>query len=365
MKRIVYVILLISFPITMLASGFVIQGTIAGLSSGLVSVSYHNTSGDDTSITAQVINGQFNLAGKVAEPELVRLTISEGWSYNASFFLENSAITMSMVKDAGEQTAISGSASELAYEKLKPGLNEFFAHARDSKAAHEQAATMNDSHAVATADSIWARQQAGWIETLKASIAANRDNYAALYFIQWLLFKPDHMDLIKTTYMQLSPKVRDGIAGRKFLSEFDHLNRAAPGSMAPEIVGRDTLGKVQTLAAHRGKVVLLDFWSSYCGPCRQENRRMLTVYPRYHAQGFEIMSFSMDNDRSMWLAAIRADGMPWPQASDLRGGAGATPGSYDIIDLPRNVLIDRSGKIYARDLHGDDLIRAVEMLLKK
>ena len=92
---------------------------------------------------------------------------------------------------------------------------------------------------------------------------------------------------------------------------------------------------------------------------------MLPMYQKYHPQGFEIVSFSLDNERHMWTAAIEADALPWPQASDLRGGAGATPGVYDITDLPRNVLIDKTGKIYSRDLHGEDLIKAIEDLLRK
>ena len=360
-----HLILIILSPLFAISNGFILKGNIDGLQTGTVSLEYKNETGEDTALSIHFTDGRFSLSGMVQEPALVRLTFTDGWSYNLNLFLENAAINISLVKDMDEKTVITGSRSNAVYEKLKPGLNDFFAHARESKSAHEYAVMMHDDHAIAAADSLWAAQQGQWIKSISAAIATDHDNYAALYFIQWLLFKPDHMDAIKAVFMQLSPAVREGAAGKKFLADFEHLQKTAPGKLAPEINGKDTSGQTRMLASYKGKVVLLDFWASYCGPCRQENRKMLPVYQKYHAAGFDIVSFSLDNERSLWTAAIRADGLPWAQASDLRGGAGTTAGAYDITDLPRNVLIDRAGKIYAKDLHGEDLIKAIEGLLKK
>lgn len=332
-----------------------------GLQTGAVSLAYVNEAGEDTSITVSIAAGAFTIIGKVPEPELARLTITEGAPCNISFFLENASITMHLVKDEPDKTTITGSGSEIVYEKLKPGLNDFFEHARQDEAAHHQ----DNVHAIQIADSLWAMQQGQWIQTIRSAISSNKENYAALYFIRWLLFRPGNYDAILSLFRQLSPAVRNGPAGKKFMEEFEHLHQASPGQPAPEIIGTDTSGLPVTLASVKGKVVLLDFWSSYCGPCRQENHRLVTIYQKYHAAGFEILSFSLDNERSLWLQAIRADGLSWPQVSDLRGGAGATANIYDISDLPRNVLIDRTGNIYARDLHGPELIEAVEYLLTK
>jgi thiol-disulfide isomerase/thioredoxin len=361
MKNILCLILIFLCPIFALSKGFTIKGTVEGLQTGTVTLAYFNEVGEDTTLTSTITGGTFIFADRVPEPELARLTITEGWPYNISFFLENSVISLHMVKDAPEKTTITGSAPEIVYEKLEPGLNAFFENARQNEAARHQ---INNT-TIKTADSVWAVQQQQWIQTIGQTITANTENYAALYFIKWLLFKPGNYDAIYSAYMQLNPKVRNGIAGKKFMDDFEHLHRTSAGQTAPEISGKDTSGQPATLAAFRGKVILLDFWSSYCGPCRQENRRMLPVYQKYHAQGFEMISLSLDNERRLWLQAIQADGMIWPQASDLRGGAGASAGIYDITDLPRNVLIDKTGKIYAKDIHGDDLIKAVGTLLGK
>ena len=335
------------------------------LQSGTVSLTYTNEDGEDTTIKAAIVGGKFTITGFVPEPELARLSITEGWSYNTSFFLENTAIGIELVKDVPEKTRITGSASNIVYENLKPGLNDFFARARQNEAAHQQSASLPDHHAMNQADSVWFAQQGQWIQSIRNTISSNPENYAALYFIQWLLFRPNNYDSIMSVFMQLGPGVRQGLAAKKFLVEFDHKYKISPGRPAPEINGKDTSGLGVFLASFKGKIILLDFWSSYCGPCRLENRWILPVYQKYHSAGFEIISFSLDNERSFWLQAIQTDGMLWPQASDLRGGASATGGIYEITELPRNVLIDRTGKIYVKDVHREALIDAIEYLLKK
>ena len=361
MKKTLHLILIFLCPLMAFTKGFTLKGHIEGLQTGTATLAYVNEVGDDTILITQITDGTFTFTGGVPEPELARFNITEGWVYNTNLFLENTTINMHLVKDDADKTVITGSTSNIVFEKLSPGLNTFFEHARANTSAHQQAAATHNIAALQTADSLWAVQQRQWVQT----ILLNADNYAALYFIRWLLFKPDNYDAIFSAFKQLSPAVRNGPAGKKLLSDFEHLHKTLPGQPAPEITGKDTLGRQVTLAAYKGKVILLDFWSSYCGPCRQENRRMLPVYQKYHDAGFEMISLSLDYDRRLWLQAMQTDGMIWPQASDLRGGAGASAGIYDITDLPRNVLIDRTGKIYAKDLHGEDLIKAMESLLEK
>jgi thiol-disulfide isomerase/thioredoxin len=363
MKKILYLILIFLPPLFAASKGFTIKGNIAGLQTGTVTLAYINGTGDDTTLSTNVIKGMFTFTGTTPEPQLARLTITEGWAYNVSFFLENKPIDIHLVKDAAEKTSITGSVSEIVYEQLQPGLSTFFNNARQNEGAHHQTSITGINHVVQSADSLWAAQQQQWMQTIRASISANAENYAALYFIKWLLFKPDNYDAILSLYKQLSPAVRNGAAGKKFLTDFEHLRKVSVGQPAPEINSKDTLGRPVTLATFKGKVVLLDFWSSYCGPCRLENRRMIPVYEKYHAAGFEIVSLSLDNERNLWLSALHVDAMLWTQGSDLRGGAGAAAGTYDITDLPRNFLIDRNGKIYAKDIHGDDLTDALKTLL--
>jgi len=366
MTKALSIILILLSPFMALAKGFTIKGYVEALPIGTVTLTYQTEGGDDTTISTSINDFKFTLRGHVPEPELAKLTITGGWSYNTSFFLEDGAINISLVRDAPEMTSITGSASNMVYQKLKPGLNEFFEEARQNTSAHVQAMMDYKPAALQRADSLWAAQQHRWMQTLRSTMTGGAEDYAALYFIQWMLFKPgdlDNMTEILGLFMHLSISAQRGQAGKKFDADFQHLFKIIVGNPAPEINGKDTTGQPVTLASHLGQVVLLDFWASYCGPCRQENQRMKPVYEKYHKEGLEVISFSLDNERSLWVQALRNDGLPWSQASDLRGGAGATAGVYDISDLPRNVLIDRTGHIYAKDIHGDELRMDIEMLL--
>jgi glutathione peroxidase-family protein len=346
-------------------NGFVIKGTIQGLETGTVTLAYRNEDGEDTTITAHVNSGKFILTGRVPEPELARFTIVEGWPYSLSFFLENAAINFSLVKNAPEKTQITGSSSNTVYERLQPQQLEFFDQARKYDAAYERAKWDHNKLLIKSTDSAWVLQQQKWISAIRSTIVSDKKNYTALYFIQWLLFHPGNFDTIISLFMKLDPVVRNGFAGKSFQAAYEHAHKTSPGQPAPEITGKDTSGRPVTLASLRGHLVLLDFWASYCGPCRQENPRLKALYDKYHASGFDILSFSLDDVRAPWVNAIRHDNLTWPQASDLRGGAGASAGTYNVTDLPHNYLIDRKGNILAKDLHGQDLTDALEELLRK
>lgn len=137
------------------------------------------------------------------------------------------------------------------------------------------------------------------------------------------------------------------------------------GMEAPEIEMRDAEGNIRRLSDLRGKVVMVDFWASWCGPCRRENPNVVKLYHKYHDKGFEIYSVSLDNKRDAWLKAIKDDGLVWPNhVSDLNGWTSTGGKTYGIMSVPSTVLIDKDGKIIARNLRGSELERALEEIFK-
>ena len=126
-----------------------------------------------------------------------------------------------------------------------------------------------------------------------------------------------------------------------------------PGDAAPDIEMAGTNGELRTLSDLQGKVVLIDFWASWCGPCRRENPHVVNAYRQYGPQGFEVFSVSLDKTRDPWLKAIEQDGLIWPNhVSDLAGWQNAAARLYGVNSIPHTVLIDREGNIIARNLRG-------------
>jgi len=139
--------------------------------------------------------------------------------------------------------------------------------------------------------------------------------------------------------------------------------RTAEGSIAPELEFADPDGKVRRLSDLRGKVVLVDFWASWCGPCRKENPHVVSMYAKYHDKGFEVFSVSLDNKAESWKAAIAKDQLVWPNhVSDLKGWGSAAAKLYGVSSIPSTFLLDREGHIIAKGLRGEALTAALKQI---
>jgi thiol-disulfide isomerase/thioredoxin len=126
----------------------------------------------------------------------------------------------------------------------------------------------------------------------------------------------------------------------------------------------DTSGNAFSLSSLRGKYVLVDFWASWCGPCRGENPNVVKAFRRFSPKNFTILGVSLDREKQAWLNAIREDGLVWTQISDLKYWNSAATQLYQLNSIPYNVLLDPSGKIIASDLRGSDLEKKLEEVLK-
>jgi peroxiredoxin len=138
------------------------------------------------------------------------------------------------------------------------------------------------------------------------------------------------------------------------------------GAIAPEFTQNDPDGNPVKLSSFRGKYLLVDFWASWCGPCRAENPNVVKAYTKYHDKGFEILGVSLDDEkgRTNWLNAIKKDGLTWKQVSDLKAWNNEAAQLYAIKAIPQNVLLDPSGKIIAKNLRAEALDKKLAELLQ-
>jgi thiol-disulfide isomerase/thioredoxin len=136
------------------------------------------------------------------------------------------------------------------------------------------------------------------------------------------------------------------------------------GQQAPDIILPDSSGNLKTLSSLRGKIILVDFWASWCGPCRFENPNVVRLHQKYKDKGFDVLSVSLDQDKKAWLRAIEADGMEWNHVSDLKKWESSVVPLYNINAIPMTFLLDQKGVIVAKDLRGPDLEKKLASIIE-
>jgi thiol-disulfide isomerase/thioredoxin len=151
------------------------------------------------------------------------------------------------------------------------------------------------------------------------------------------------------------------VFARNIAAQVELEHKLSPGRPAPEIELLTPSDSTFKLSYLRGNVVLIDFWASWCGPCRRDNPEVVRIFNRFNSKGFEILGVSLDKDRSAWINAIAKDGLIWNQVSDLKYWQSTAAKTYGVKSIPHTVLVDRDGSIIARGLRG----KALEMKLEE
>ncbi|MBC7451917.1 MAG: AhpC/TSA family protein [Cytophagales bacterium] len=200
---------------------------------------------------------------------------------------------------------------------------------------------------------------------LLAKCPAGSDNKEVFYTSLAPLFIQNDVDFAKVLLTDFNKEYPGSSTAKAMLAG---LPKGAPavGDEAPDISLTDADGKTHSLSSLKGKVILLDFWASWCGPCRGENPNVVNAYSKYKDKGFTVFSVSLDTNKDQWIAAIKKDGLVWPNhVSDLKGWKSDPAQLYAVRGIPSTFLIDQDGKVIATNLRGEDLQAKLEQLLNK
>ena len=194
-------------------------------------------------------------------------------------------------------------------------------------------------------------------------ISKNTNMYSSIMAIQAL--DPDkYSDLYKSLDAGLSKKFPNDKNVIMFHEVVERMLSTNVGQFAPEISLPSPDGKEIALSSLKGKLVLIDFWASWCGPCRKEMPNVIKIYSKFKNKGFEIYGVSLDQDKEKWMEAITKDGINWPQVSDLKYWDNVAARIYNVQGIPYTVLIDKDGKIIAKNLRGQELEKKIAEVLK-
>ncbi len=301
--------------------------------------------------SAQITAGKFHFEGQCPLAISAQVQV-KGIRNSLSFFLEPGAFRLELQDTWGKSNQVVGG-TQNAIEKAYAQDTDF---ARDSLAILAKAydkGTTEERVALSSDMRRWNNQ----LDAVRRYYIQTYPNSVAMLEI----VRP-YIDILN--YQGLSELVDTFSPDLAYTGTYKHLiakyeqrkSEQLVGGPAPNIVSKTVNGKPFALSSLRGKLVLLDFWASWCAPCRVGNRALIPIYEKYKSKGFEIVSFSMDDKANLWKDAIKADGIPWTQVSDLQGLKGSeTAKSYFIQSLPTIFLIDELGNVIAQNISKEEL----------
>ena len=286
---------------------------------------------------------------------------------NYSLYIEPGRLT-AVANDSLGNTTVTGSATHQSYLALKAKETPYQEQLSNLYKAYNQARKNKDAAGEKNisnqVDSVEAVEKE---KVYKAFVLENgKTSPVALYALS--LYTGYSIDPAKAQplYDQLGATVKNSPAGRAFAERIEISKHLQIGQPAFAFTQRDTLDQPVSLASFKGKYVLIDFWASWCGPCRAENPNVVKAYNQYKDKDFTVLGVSLDRpgQKERWLKAIHDDGLAWTHVSDLKFWDNEVAKLYDVKAIPQNFLLDKEGKIIARDVRGEELQSTLQDLIK-
>ncbi|CAN1565724.1 TlpA_like_family domain containing protein [Flavobacteriaceae bacterium] len=357
---------------------YIISGTVKGVADGkTVILEKQDETGQLKPIdTVKIKDGKFTIKGSAKEPEIMLLQV-EALQGKVPFILENGDIEVIVDKDSIQKTKLSGTFNNDVFSKFNVDVVKFQKDSQKKMTAFQNTNMAKMKAAQEAKDTITINklmkeyqvlQKAGMDFYVKFAEANPKALISALIVDSMLNDPSVDLARAKKIFASFSPELKKYKPGKSIQSKLDKIAKPVAattevGTIAPDFSAPNPEGKSISLKESLGKVTIIDFWASWCNPCRAENPNVVALYNEFHSKGLNIISVSLDKDAKKWKEAIAKDKLTWNQVSNLKDFEDPIAVTYGINAIPSTYILDAKGTIVAKDLRGAELKAKVAALL--
>ncbi|MES2419053.1 MAG: TlpA disulfide reductase family protein [Bacteroidota bacterium] len=365
MKKIIYILLLSSaFIACKDKTKFTIEGKFENVSDDKKVYLYGMSSAEMTVLDSTVLSdkGEFKFSNVAPEADFYRINTG----LNEYMFIAKNGDVVKLTADLNHKDhdyKLTGAEDADKLTEFNAMKYKYASNIENVKNDFEQKVAANPENRAALVEEASPRYMNAVAE-LNANIIkfANENTKSLVSFYAISLINPIGNEAALVTYAEkVDENLKKNKAVKSFVERIEKLKAVQVGAQAPDFTINSLSGTPIKLADFKGKYVLIDFWASWCGPCRNENPNVVKAYNAYKDKNFTILGISLDKDKAAWQQAIKQDGLTWNHAGELADFEGATVKLYQVQGIPSSFLLDPTGKIIARDLRGE----ALEDFLKK
>lgn len=337
---------------------FVVKGKITANQEHQNVVAVNIVTGD-TIARAPILNNSFSLSGQLTEPTLMVVFI-DNVSRPVQLYTYNETIDLNLDLKEGFEVEINNSKYHPEYKKFNDFFDLHFGKLNQLMAALNQGG--------ADQNAVYLQYVKAQEDFAKESLAFIKENNSSHITALMPLMVYENLEWeypqLKEAYDLMSPSTQNSIYGQELNKLLEFMSIGAEGTIIPDFSQQDENGKMVSITDFRGKYVLIDFWASWCGPCRMENPNIVKAYHQFKDKNFTVLGISLDKERQDWLDAIKEDKLDWTQLSDLKFWENEVSMKFRISAIPYSILIDPDGKIIAKNLRGPALIKFLEENIK-